>query len=191
MTVAVASKPATKPAAKRAAKPTARTAKATARRRPTLKEETKTSGSTAQAEPQPTAVPETSPNVTADAKASRYADAAVAESIAARLSGVRVLGFTRPALAELTGLTPGAVWRAENRRVHPTEVDVVTAALDKIDRGEAQPSKRRGAVARGRAAELEARLDAVCRDLTAAVKDEKTVAALRKRVSAALAVLAD
>jgi hypothetical protein len=176
MTSAVA----TRPAAKRAAKPTTKS-KTTA----AAKAAATTSAAAAPAPP-PTADAKTAPKETA-----RYADDDTARSVADRLADARTKGFTRPAVMELTGLSASAVWRAENRRVHPGEVATLSAVLDRIESGDVAPPGRRATGSRTRVADLEARIDAACRDLTDAVKTEKTVTALRKRVAATLTALAN
>lgn len=62
-----------------------------------------------------------------------------AQSLATATLEARQAGWTRPELAELTGLTVAQVWRVEQGRVHADEFDVVDAALAKIVRGEVQP----------------------------------------------------
>jgi hypothetical protein len=64
------------------------------------------------------------------APAPRYAEGV--DELAARVLAARqVVG--RTALAEALGLTGSAVWRAEHGRIHPGEVEPLTAAMEKID----------------------------------------------------------
>lgn len=137
--------------------------------------------------PTPKAQPKADAKTEAKAPA-RYADADTAQAVADRLAAARAKGFTRPAVMELTGYTASAIWRAENGRVHPGEVATVTAALDRVESGDVAPPERRNG-GRARVADLEARLDATCRDLKDAVETEKSLASLRKRVAATLAAL--
>lgn len=76
---------------------------------------------------------------------SRYADEETAAKIAERLAVAGERGFSRPALMELTGMNGSAVWRAQHGRIHPGEVETVTAVLDRIEAGEISPPARANA----------------------------------------------
>lgn len=118
---------------------------------------------------------------TSPKKSDRYTDPVVAAEIAKRLAGARTAGFTRPVLMELTGMTASAIWRAEHSKSHPTEVDTLTAMLDRIDSGEVKPVKH---VKPGRVAKNAKVVEA----LTAAL-EEKTLAGARKLITDALALI--
>jgi transcriptional regulator with XRE-family HTH domain len=64
-----------------------------------------------------------------------------AQALAQAALAARQAGFTRPELAQLTGLTTAQVWRVEQGRVHADEFDAVDAVMAKIAQGELQPAK--------------------------------------------------
>ncbi|RDI21697.1 hypothetical protein [Lentzea flaviverrucosa] len=146
---------------------------------------------------EPKATPSTTPEATASSasvtgtaaatvesptdKAKRYADASIASQVADRLTKAKEAGWTRPALMQLTGMTASAVWRAQNGKVHPGEVESLTAVLTKIEAGELKPpttSKPK------RAAK-----NVKCVQTLEAALQEKTLAATRKLVTEALEAL--
>jgi transcriptional regulator with XRE-family HTH domain len=76
-------------------------------------------------------------------------DPKVAEDLATKVLDVRQrLGFSRAVLCDLTALTPSAIWRVEQGRVRPAEVDTLTPVLDKIARGEVAVPERKVAQAK-------------------------------------------
>jgi hypothetical protein len=68
-----------------------------------------------------------------------YAPKDAAQTLAEQVQAARVAGWTRPALTELTKLTPAQLWRVEHGNAHAHEVEVLTVALAKIASGEVKP----------------------------------------------------
>jgi transcriptional regulator with XRE-family HTH domain len=121
-------------------------------------------------------------------------DPKVAEELGTRVLDVRVrLGCSRRVLSAMSGISQSAIWRTEQGRVRADEVQPLSDALDRFERGDvpeglvrtpkaAEPKTRRPSKA-----ELEARLDAVATLLRQAQGDK----ALTKTaiVTQALAIL--
>ena len=85
-----------------------------------------------------------------------------------RIARARENGYSRKIISEVSGLTQSVIWRIQAKeRVKAHEVDAITEALDKIERGEVQPT-RRGRPAgetqtprRGSRAALQSKLDRI------------------------------
>lgn len=85
-----------------------------------------------------------------------------------RIALARENGYSRKVIADASGLTQSVIWRIQAKeRVKAHEVDAITEALDRIERGEVQPT-RRGRPAgetqtprRGSRAVLQSKLDRI------------------------------
>ena len=85
-----------------------------------------------------------------------------------RIALARENGYSRKVIADASGLTQSVIWRIQAKeRVKAHEVDAITEALDRIERGEIQPT-RRGRPAgetqtprRGSRAALQSKLDRI------------------------------
>lgn len=75
----------------------------------------------------------------APAAPARYADEDTAKAIADRLAAIKTAGWTRPMLMAVMDMNGSAVWRAQNKKIHPDEVATVTKALNRIESGELTP----------------------------------------------------
>lgn len=112
-----------------------------------------------------------------------YAIEVDAATVASELRAAREAGFKRPELADLTGLTPAKVWRAEQGRLHASEYLPVRSALDKIASGEVKP-----AAAQRSASAEQVRIDAALRAI-AGVPDKATKAELWAALASVAATL--
>ena len=116
---------------------------------------------------------------------SAYADEATRRKVTQAMADLNERGFTRPQLAEATGMTLGAVWRAQNDKVHTTELATIEQLIKKVLDGELQPTtKARKPKAEDLVAQIE-RANAVLNTHGEA----KTVTQLRKLVADALTAL--
>jgi ribosome-binding protein aMBF1 (putative translation factor) len=92
------------------------------------------------------------------------------------LAARQLMGRNR--LAELLGITGSATWRAEQGRVHPSEVDALRSALEKVEdriaQGEFVKAERQPKVASPSKAELTDRIQTV-RDFIKNVRGDKSV----------------
>jgi len=81
-----------------------------------------------------------------------------------RIGAARENGYSRKDIADASGLTQSIIWRVQAKeRVKPGEIEKLTEALDKIERGEIQPTRRgrpAGKTQTGRAA-LQSKLDRI------------------------------
>src|SRR5690606_29567282 len=70
-----------------------------------------------------------------------------------RIAAARENGYSRKDIANASGLTQSIIWRVQAKSVVKAhEMDVLTEALDRIERGEVQPTRRgrpRGATESG------------------------------------------
>lgn len=115
-----------------------------------------------------------------------YAAESVRKTITEAMDNLGAKGFTRPAIAEHTGMTLGAVWRAQNDKVHTHEVPVIENFIKQVLDGKVEPPKR--AAVKVSATQLQERIERATQVL-AAQDQHKTVGALRKLVTEALAAL--
>lgn len=116
---------------------------------------------------------------------SAYADEETRTKVTKAMADLNERGFTRPQLAAATNMTLGAVWRAQNDRVHTAEVPVIEELIKKVLAGELEPVTRaRKPKAEDLAAQIE-RANAVLQS----AGEAKTVTQLRKLVAEALTAL--
>lgn len=132
------------------------------------------------------------------------ADDATRKTVARRLASAKEAGWTRPQLAELAFGDADAtygIWRAQetSRGLYVEHVEPITAALDRIDAGDATPPERAPRVAAGPTkADLTAQLDALNAVLEtvrsyadATFTRSKATAAEKKLASGVLGLLGD
>lgn len=134
-------------------------------------------------------VPETDAKAPA-AKADRtgnsaYAAESVRNQVAEALAKLRDQGFTRPSISAVTGYTDSQVWRAQNRKIHTSEVPGIMAFIEKVLKGEVKPPTS------GRKPKVEELQARVAEAIQLLGNEAKTAAQYRKIVDAALEVLAD
>jgi hypothetical protein len=116
---------------------------------------------------------------------SAWAPEAERAKVAAIHAELRKAGWTRPAISALTGFNDSEVWRAQNDKVHTSEMDRWLEFFARVTAGEVKPptSGRKPKVE-----ELQARVTEAIQLLS---NEAKTAAQYRKIVDAALEVLAD
>lgn len=85
-----------------------------------------------------------------------------------RIASARENGYSRKDISDASGLTQSIIWRIQAKeRVKAHEVDAITEALDRIERGEVQPTRRgrpageTQAARRGSRAALQSKLDRI------------------------------
>lgn len=114
-----------------------------------------------------------------------------------RIASARENGFSRKDIADAAELTQSVVWRIQAKSfVKPLEVDKITAALDKIESGQIEPTRRgrpRGETESGgrpgtRAA-LQSKLDEVHQALSEVPVDSKKVTEYRAAIDKALDII--
>lgn len=115
-----------------------------------------------------------------------YAAESVRKTVTRAMADLGAKGFTRPAISQHTGMTLGAVWRAQNDKVHTEEVRVIEAFVEQVLAGEVEPPRR--APVKVSAAQLQERV-ANATEVLRTQDQAKTVTALRKLVNDALAAL--
>jgi len=115
-----------------------------------------------------------------------YAPADVRVKITKALADLGELGFTRPQISSHTGLTLGAVWRAQNDKVHTSEVATYEAFVAKVVNKEIAPPERKAS--KVSAAALAERV-ANATTVLEAQAEAKNVTALRALVASALEAL--
>jgi transcriptional regulator with XRE-family HTH domain len=136
--------------------------------------------------PKPAPAPEVKPEAPKAAPTnSAYADEATRAKVTQAMADLNERGFTRPQLAEAMGMTLGAVWRAQNDKVHTAEVATIEALIKKVLDGELQPTTR---ARKPKAEDLAAQIDRAT-EVLKAHDAAKTVTQLRKLVAEALAAL--
>lgn len=153
-----------------------------------------------------TPAPAPAPAPSARTGNSQYADEATLDQVAEFMTVLRTAGYTRPELQRYSGFNDSTVWRAQNRKVHATEVEVwLEKVFGPYTRGElpapaASLRKPKPEALLARIAQLEAdaqaRVDAVQARIDRAVEvlsstDAKSVKQLRDVVSAAHAALTE
>lgn len=144
-----------------------------------------TAAKKASAKGKETPAPAATPEVKAAPTNSAYADEATREKVTQAMADLGERGFTRPQLAAATGMTLGAVWRAQNNKVHTAEVATIEALIKRVLDGELQPTTR---ARKPKAEDLVARIDGANAVLQT-VGEAKTVTQLRKLVADALTAL--
>jgi uncharacterized protein (DUF433 family) len=120
----------------------------------------------------------------AEAKEQRYVDDA--ELTAQVLAARKLLG--RAKLAEVVGATQSSIWRAENDRAYPTEVDALRLALKKIDAGEVEVPTRTPRAKALSKADLLAQRDQLAH-LVATARESKSVGTIHELLGKALDIL--
>lgn len=116
---------------------------------------------------------------------SAYADEATREKVTKAMADLGERGFTRPQLAAATGMTLGAVWRAQNSKIHTAEVPTIEQLIKDVLEGKVEPTSRpRKAKAEDLAAQIER-----ANEVLQKVAEAKTVTQLRKLVADAQAAL--
>jgi hypothetical protein len=116
---------------------------------------------------------------------SAYADEETRAKVTKAMADLSERGFTRPQLAAATDMTLGAVWRAQNDRVHTAEVPVIEELIKKVLAGELQPVTR---ARKPKAEDLVLKIEHTNKVLQKA-GEAKTVTALRRLVADALEAL--
>lgn len=116
---------------------------------------------------------------------SAYADEATRAKVTQAMADLNERGFTRPQLSAATGMTLGAVWRAQHDRVHTAELPVIEELIKKVLDGELVPTTR---PRKARAEDLVVKIEHANEVLNRA-GEAKTVTALRKLVADALEAL--
>ena len=113
-----------------------------------------------------------------------------------RIAFARENGYSRKDIADASGLTQSVIWRIQAKeRVKAHEVEKLTEALDRIERGEVQPTRRgrpRGATTQtGTRAALQSKLDKVHEVLSEVPMNSNKVTEYRAAITAALDVIED
>ena len=114
-----------------------------------------------------------------------------------RIAAARENGYSRKVIADASGLTQSVIWRIQAKeRVKAYEVDAITEALDRIERGEVQPTRRgrpRGATAQagGTRAALQSKLDKIHELLSDVPMNSNKITEYRAAITAALDVIDD
>ena len=136
----------------------------------------------------PDNVPETdaAPKPATTGGNSAYADAETRGKIKQAMADLREQGFTRPSISAVTGFTDSQVWRAQNDKVHASEVPALMAFIEKVVKGEVKPPAN--SQRKPKAPELQAKIDTALARL-AELDPKATVTALRAAVAEAKATL--
>lgn len=114
-----------------------------------------------------------------------------------RIAAARENGYSRKDIADASGLTQSIIWRIQAKEcVKAHEVDAITEALDRIERGEVQPTRRgrpRGATTQtgGTRAALQSKLNKVHEVLSEVPLNSNKVTEYRAAITAALDVIED
>jgi transcriptional regulator with XRE-family HTH domain len=119
------------------------------------------------------------------------------QQIAARIKAARENGYSRKDIADASGLTQSVVWRMQAKAsVKPLELDKITGALDRIESGQLEPTRRgrpRGATESGGGtkAALQSKLDKVHEVLSEVPMNSNKLTEYRNAITAALDVIDD
>jgi hypothetical protein len=132
---------------------------------------------------QPT--PEAAPKPADRTGNSAYAPEAERKQVADLHAQLRKDGWTRPAISALTDFSDSQVWRAQNLKVHTSEMDRWLAFFSRVAAGEVKPPTS------GRKPKIEELQARVTEAIQLLGNEAKTAAQYRKIVDAALEVLAD
>jgi len=114
-----------------------------------------------------------------------------------RIAAARENGYSRKDIANASGLTQSIIWRVQAKSVvKPLEVEKLTEALDKIESGQVEPTRRgrpRGATTQtgGTRAALQSKLDKVHELLSEVPMNSNKVTEYRAAITAALDVIED
>lgn len=111
---------------------------------------------------------------------SAYATETVRKQITAAMADLRTKGFTRPSISAVTGFTDSQVWRAQNDKVHTSEVPVLMDFIKQVVDGKVKPPEN--GLRKPKAADLQAKIDAALQAV-AELDPKATVTALRKAVA--------
>jgi len=111
---------------------------------------------------------------------SAYADEDTRGKITQAMADLREKGFTRPSISAVTGFTDSQVWRAQNDRVHVSEVPVLLDFIEKVLKGEVKPPEN--GLRKPKAADLQGKIDAALARL-GELDPKATVTALRKALT--------
>lgn len=114
-----------------------------------------------------------------------------------RIASARENGFSRKDIADASGLTQSVVWRIQAKGfVKPLEVDKITGALDQIEAGQIEPTRRgrpRGETAEssrpGTRAALQSKLDKVHEVLSEVPMNSNKPSEYREAITKALDVI--
>jgi hypothetical protein len=117
---------------------------------------------------------------------SAYADEETRTKIVQAMNDLKAKGFTRPSISAVTNLSDSQVWRAQNYKIHTSEVPVIMDFIAKVVAGDVQPPA--GNVRKPKVEQLLARVNEAIQVLG---NDAKTAAQYRKIVAAAQEILAD
>lgn len=118
---------------------------------------------------------------------SAYADEETRANVTALMAHLRSKGFTRPSISAVTGYSDSQVWRAQNNRVHASEVEALLDFAKKAESGEIKPPEN--GQRKPKVGDLQAKIDAAITRL-AELPEKANVSQLRaavKDVEAALA----
>lgn len=114
-----------------------------------------------------------------------------------RIAGARKNGYSRKDIADASGLTQSIIWRVQAKeRVKPNEIAKLTEALDKIESGQIEPTRRgrpRGATKSGGStrAALQSKLDKIHELLSDVPMNSSKITEYRAAITAALDVIDD
>lgn len=134
-------------------------------------------------------VPETDAKVTPAPRGgnSAYADEQTRGQVTELMAWLRAQGFTRPSISAVTGYSDSQVWRAQNGKVHASEVEALLEFAKKAKSGEIKPPEN--GQRKPKVGELQAKIDAATTRL-AELGDKASVAQLRAAVKDVQAALA-
>src|SRR5690554_6621168 len=114
-----------------------------------------------------------------------------------RIAAARENGYSRKDIANASGLTQSIIWRVQAKSVvKPLEVEKLTEALDKLESGQVEPTRRgrpRGATTQtgGTRAALKSKLDKVHELLSEVPMNSNKDTEYRAAITAALDVIED
>lgn len=145
----------------------------------------------------PLAVPPVPPNKNKNKEDNRgdsMAKTDMGKVLGERIATARENGYSRKDIADASGLTQSIIWRVQAKSVvKPLEVEKLTEALDKIESGQIEPTRRgrpRGATKSGGGtkAVLQSKLDKVYKVLSEVPMNSR-VAEYREAINRALDVI--
>lgn len=125
---------------------------------------------------------------------SAYADETTRQQVVELMAYLRKAGFTRPSISAVTGYTDSQVWRAQNGKVHASEVEALLNFAKAAEAGEIQPPAN--GVRKPKLADLEAQINGLQAKIDAATAklaelgEKPNVAQLRAAVKDVQATLA-
>lgn len=117
---------------------------------------------------------------------SAYADEETRANVTKLMAHLRAKGFTRPSISAVTGFSDSQVWRAQNDKVHATEVETLLNFAKDVEAGKIQPPAN--GVRKPKVGELEAKINAVIAKI-AELPEKANVTALRKALAEVKATL--